>query len=88
MATVRKIPRKTLPILIVVVALAAAAGVAVGVKISSSDPPPKSKPVAVAVNPEIEALLQKGSRNDTADDYFERTSSYFAGAAAGDYNSK
>ena len=88
MATVRNIPRKMLPILIVVVALAAAAGVAVGVKISSSDPPPKSKPVAVAVNPEIEALLKKGNRDDTADDYFERTSPYFAGAAAGDYNSK
>jgi hypothetical protein len=66
MFTVRKIPRKMLPILIVVVALAAVAGVAVGVKISSGDPPPKSKPVAVAVNPEIEALLNKGNRNDTA----------------------
>ena len=88
MPTVRKIPRKMIPILIVVVTLAAVAGVAVGVKISSGDPPPKSKPVAVAVNPEIEALLKKGNRNDTADDYFERTSPSFAGAAAGDYNSK
>ena len=88
MPTARNIPRKMIPILIVVVALAAIAGVAAGIKISSGDSPPKSKPVAVAVNPEIEALLNKGNRDDTTDDYFERTSSSLAGAAAGDYNSQ
>ncbi len=87
MFTVRKIPRKMLPILIVVVAMAAVAGFAVGIKISSGNSPPKSKPVAVAVTPEIETLLNKGHRNDTAEDYFEETSPSFAGVAAGNYNS-
>ena len=88
MSTARKIPRKILPLLIVLVALAGAIGITVGVRASSGSTATTAKPVPVAVNPEIEALLSKGSRDVTTDDYFERTSPYFAGAAAGDYNSK
>ena len=88
MSTARKIPRKIFPLLIVLVALVGAVGVVVGVRASFGSPTKTSKPVVVKVNPEIETLLKKGTRDVTTDDYFERTSPYFAGAAAGDYNSK
>ena len=88
MTTARKIPRKFFPLLIVLVALAGAIGVAVGVRSSFGSPTKTSKPVVVAVNPQIEALLNKGKHNDTTEGYFERTSPSFAGVAAGDYNSK
>jgi hypothetical protein len=77
-----------LPLLIVVVVLAGALGVVVGIKVSSGNSPARVKPVPVAVNPEIEALLNKGNRNDTTPGYFETTSPEFAATAAGDYNSK
>jgi hypothetical protein len=84
MTQVKKIPRKIFPILVAVVIFAGALAIAASFRNSSTE---ASKPAATAVAAEIKTLLNEGD-GDTANGYFEATSSALVAAAAGDYNSK
>jgi Glycosyl hydrolase family 26 len=84
MSTIRKIARKIFPILIVLAVFVGTLGITASCgNISKTT----GKPASPAVAAEIKALLNEGDR-DTAQGYFEATSSTFVAAAAGDYNSK
>jgi hypothetical protein len=80
----KKILRRILPILVVLVALAAALGITASFGNSSAN---TGKPAVIAVSAEMKTLLNEGS-GDTAEGYFEATSSTLVAAAAGDYNAK
>jgi hypothetical protein len=68
----------------VLVALAAALGITASFGNSSAT---TGKPAVIAVSAEMKTLLNEGS-GDTAEGYFDATSSTLVAAAAGDYNSK
>jgi hypothetical protein len=68
----------------VLVALAAALGITASFGNSSAN---TGKPAVIAVSAEMKTLLNEGS-GDTAEGYFEATSSTLVAAAAGDYNAK
>jgi hypothetical protein len=78
MPTVKKIPRKIFPILIIVVVFAGALGITASFGVFST----AGKQAA-----EMKTLLNEGY-GDTAKGYFEVTSSTLTAAAAGDYDSK
>jgi hypothetical protein len=80
----KKILRRIFPILVVLVALAAALGITASFGNSSAT---TGNPADIAVSAEIKTLLNEGG-GDTAQGYFEATSSTLVAAAAGDYNSK
>jgi hypothetical protein len=83
MSTIKKIPRKIFPILIVLVVFAGALGITASFGNSSTT----GKPAVTAVATDMETLLNKGN-GDTTKGYFKATSLTLVAAAAGDYNSK
>jgi Glycosyl hydrolase family 26 len=87
MSTIKKIPRRIFPILIVLVVVAGALGITASCGDSSTTTSSKPRVTAAASEREREALLKDGN-GDTTTGYFEATSSTLVAAAAGDYNSK
>ena len=84
MSARKKILPKILPTLIVLVVFAAVLGIVTSFK---NPPTTISKPTVRPAAADTEALLNDGD-GDTANGYFEATSSTLVAAAAGDYNSK
>jgi hypothetical protein len=84
MSTIKKIPRRIFPTLIILVVFAGALGITTSCKNSSTT---TSKPAVTAVAPKIKTLLNEGN-GDTTKGYFKATSTTLVAAAAGDYNSK